>query len=244
MTAEVRAKAFTLAYTVVNISTGGLLIAGGRPPPRGGMLEIEIRQAGSKPVHLMGKVVHELPEGIGIAFEPFSTAIAESLNALIAAVEARNNKPPPLPPGKTQKDDPSASAQRPDPFSSGPDPRPPRSGSPDERIDYLRGLVKKRDEALAKGRALFATHGAEVDELRAEAARTKAKLDAVVSQLALGEASLAASRRSTEKQQAALDKERATAQEILEAEQRRTLEAIATVAGLEAKVRRSEAEAE
>ncbi len=239
MTAEVRSRGFTFAYTVVNISTGGLLVTGARPPPRGGLLEIEVRQTGARSVVVTGKMVHELPEGIGIAFEPFSTAVAESLEKLIAAVDARNNLPPPLPPGRAPKEEPPP-LTGPDPFASGPEPRPPRSGSPDERIEYLRTLVKRRDESIGRGRTMFAAMGAETEELRAAGARLKAKLDATVGQLAVQEAALAAARLSAEKHQAVLEGERETGREMLDEEQRRTLEAIAAVAGLEAKMRRLE----
>ncbi len=242
VTAHVRAPGVSLSFTVLNISTGGLMISGTRAPPRHSLLDIELALSNTRPIHVTGKVVHELTEGIGIAFEPFSTGIAESLEKLIAAVEARNNSsPPPLPP-KGHKEEPAAVAHGPDPFATGPDPKPPRSGSPDERIDYLRSLLKKREEGIARGRTLFTSLAAETEELRASAAKLKAKLDTTASQLALGEASLAAARKSAEKDASALVVERETANEMLEQEQRRTLEAIGTVAGLEQKLRRLESE--
>lgn len=240
--ADIQVRGATVSYTVVNISTGGLMISGGRPPPRGALLQIELSLTGTKAVQVTGRVVHELTEGIGIAFEPFGMAVAESLEKLIVAVDARNNKPPPLPP-KSHKDEPPPPAPSgPDPFASGPDPRPPRSGSPDERIDYLRVLVKKRDEGIQRGRTLFAALTAEAEELRATVARLKAKVESTTGQMAVGEAALAASRKAAEKHAEDLAQERAAASEMLESEQRQTLEAIGTVAGLEAKVRRLESD--
>jgi len=242
VTAHVRAPGVSQSFVVQNISTGGLLLTGPRSPPRNSLLDIELSLANTLPIHVSGKVVHELPSGIGIAFEPFSTATADSLEKLIVAVESRITLPPPLP--AHHRPAPSApSAPLGDPFASGPDPKPPRSGSPDERIDYLRSLVKRRDESLQKGRTLFTSVYAELEELRALAAKLRTRLEATESQLQVGEASLAAARASAESDAASLEQERATQNEYLETEQRRTLEAIGTVAGLEQKLRRLEADA-
>lgn len=241
VTAHVRAPGVSQSFVVQNISTGGLLLTGPRAPPRNALLDIELSLAHTLPIHVSGKVVHELPSGIGIAFEPFSTATADSLERLIVAVESRNTLPPPLPPHAPKPSAPSVPAA--DPFASGPDPKPPRSGSPDERIDYLRSLVKRRDESLQKGRALFTTVYAELEDLRAGSAKLRARLEATESQLQIGEASLAAARMSAESAAASLEDERATQNAYLDTEQRRTLEAIGTVAGLEQKIRRLEADA-
>ena len=254
MTADVQGRGGVTSYAVQNISTGGMLLTGARAPARG-TLEITLRQSGTRSVQLTGHVVHELPEGIGVAFEPMSTAVAEGMEKLIASVDARNNQPPPLPPGRASAPgSPAVLRSTEDPFASGPDPRPPRLGSPDERSEYLRILVKKRDEAIQKGRTMYEAVLAEADQLRADAAKLKSKLDAALGQVVLGEAALAASRTAVEKEAAArqleraedaaaLKLERATSTEMLEQEQRRTLEAIAAVAGLEAKLRRFENEA-
>lgn len=252
MGADIRWRDGKGSFTVGNISTGGLLIEGAPSPPHSTLLTIEIRQPGSKSVAVTGHVVHALPQGIGIAFEPFSTAVAQSLNSFIATVEAKNNVPPPLPP-RSHKEETVPAPTGPDPFAVGPDPRPPRAGSPDERIEYLRALVKKRDESLQRGRTLFTALSSEVEDLRAASQRLQIKLDSTTGQLAIGEASLAAARRSAEQHAADLEKERAAAKqaielerrttgEMLEREQRETLEAIAAVAGVESKMRRFEAE--
>jgi hypothetical protein len=244
VTAEIEGRSGTITYTVQNISTGGILINGGRAPSNG-TIEITLRQSGTRSIQLTGHVVHELPEGIGIAFEPMSSVVAEAVEKLIAAVDERNNLPPPLPTGRPSKEEPPPSAPRPtdNPFASGQDPRPPRLGSPDERSEYLRVLVKRRDEALQRGRTMYEGVLAEAEQLRAAMAKMKLKLDSALGQVTLGESALAYSRRATEEEAAALELERATASEMLEQEQRRTLEAIGTVAGLEAKIRRLETDA-
>ena len=63
VTAEIEGRGGTITYAVTNISTGGILINGGRAPGKG-TIEITLRQSGNKSVQLSGHVVHELPEGI------------------------------------------------------------------------------------------------------------------------------------------------------------------------------------
>ena len=229
---------------MLNISTGGLLIVGDHTLPRKGVIEIELRQTGRKSVQLTGHVVHELHEGIGIEFEPLSPALVDAVETLITAVDARNSMPPPLPAGRPHRDEvvPPPGPRPNDAFGTGPDPRPPRSASPDERAEYLRLLLKKRDETLVNGRSAFAAVVAEADALRELATRLKTRLDAALSMVTVGEAALASARTATEKQAADLETERSATRDRLDEEARRTLEAIGTVAGLESKLRRFENE--
>ena len=275
LVAEVKAGRATSTWTVSNVSMGGVLLSGGKSLPLGELLELELRFKGTPSVRLQGRSLYEIPVGVGVSFEPMSLELAASLEKLIAAVDAKTAMPPPLPPGRAPKEEelpPPSLKPGEDPFGELPDPRPPRSGLPDERAEYLRALVKNRDESLKRGRASVAALIAETEALRAAATRFKAKMEAVSQQQALTEASLAGARQLAEKHalahaeerkagearleaareearrvaeqhQKAQREERRVAESRLEDEQRRTLEAIAAVSGLEAKLRRHEADA-
>jgi hypothetical protein len=233
-----------VTFTVVNLSIGGALVTGPATPTRGSVLDLELEFKGVRTISLKGQVVHVRAEGVGIAFQGVGIEEQAALEKLIASAEAKNALPPPLPAHRVRTDELPALVPRPDnAFFSEPDPRPPRGGSPDERADYLRALVKNRDETIKRARAAFDTVAAEADTLRTAASRLKARIDGVAGQQALNEVALASARGEIEKLKEAQLRERQTADEMLEQEQRRTLEAIATVSGLEASMRRHEMEA-
>ncbi len=240
-----RAGGESSSYVVANLSAGGALLIGGPPPKQEGTLEVEIRHKGTRSMTVQGHVLHARPEGIGLAFEPLATDAALALDKLIAAVEAQNLMPPPLPAGGPRgSDELPPQAPRPDDaFFVGNDPRPPRSSGPDERAEYLRALIKSRDEAIRKGRTALEAVIAEADALRLLAGRLKSRLDSAVHQQGLSEVALATAREAAQRQLDAQLTERTAMSEQLEQEQRRTLEAIATVSGLEATVRRLQTDA-
>lgn len=248
VTVEVKYRGTAASYSVRNISTGGMLVAGARSLPKGAAIDVELQLKGAKPVKAVGTVLYEVPEGMGVAFQPFTSDVALAMEKFIAAVDAKNAMPPPLPSGPRPPplhgDELPPVGPRPtdDPFLEGADPRPPRSGLPDERLEYLRTLVKHREEALKRGRAMLNALVQEADAVRAVATRLKSKLDLQVGQAQLNEAALAGARKAAEQQMESQLQERATAESRLEDQQRQTLEAIAAVSGLEAKIRRQEAE--
>jgi hypothetical protein len=251
VTVELKYRGTSANYSVRNISQGGLLVAGARSLPKGAAIDIELQLKGVKSVQVVGKVLYEIPEGMGVAFQPLATDVALSMEKFIAAVDARNAMPPPLPSGprapsggSVNLDDIPPPGPRPsdDPFLEAQDPRPPRSGSPDERAEYLRSLLKNRDEAIKRGRVMLGLLVGEADTLRAVAQRLKSKLDMAQGQQQLNDAALAAARKAAEQQMESQLNERSTAEARLEEQQRQTLEAIAAVSGLEAKMRRQEAE--
>jgi hypothetical protein len=258
-TREVTATLETLggpvSMTVANLSIGGALLAGRGPLERGEVWDIELKLKGTKAVTVRGEVVHVRNEGIGIAFQGVGAEETAALEKLITTAESKNALPPPLPANRRGTDELPAFMPRPeDPFAAEHDPRPPRSGSPDERAEYLRLLLKNRDETIRKAKAAYTTVVSEADQLRGHVTKMKSKLDALGAQQALTEVAIAGARAETERErQARLTEvaqeregrlaERQTHEQLLEQEQRRTLEAIAAVSGLEAKMRRHEHEA-
>lgn len=228
------------SYTVVNLSLGGALVTGTPTLPRGESLDLELKLKGTKAVDVRGQVVHMREGGMGIAFESLDSSHLQAMEKLIATVEAM---PPPLPPsrGKSGEELPPVAPREEGIFDTH-DPRPPRSGGFDEREEYLRALVKSRDEALRRGRVAMAALTVEADGLRAAAGRLKQRLEAANGQQALNEVALQAARNDLEKQREAQRAEREIANDQLEQEQRRTLEAIGTVSAIEAKLRRQEVE--
>lgn len=244
---ELKYRGTVATYPVKNLSAGGLLIGGARSLPRGAVLDLELQLKGIRPVQVVGKVLYEIPEGMGVAFNPYGSDVALSLEKVIAALDAKNAMPPPLPVGRTTSHDelpPAGPRPGDDPFTSDAvDPRPPRSGSPDERAEYLRTLLKNRDESLKRGRVMLASLVQEIEAVRAAAARLKSKLDLSVGQQQLNDAALAAARKQAEKQLESQLQERSAHEARLEEQQRQTLEAIAAVSSLEAKLRRQEQDA-
>lgn len=71
-----------------------------------------------------------------------------------------------------------------DPFHEPPDPRPPRTALPEERIEFLRTVVRQKDETLARGRALFLEKEQEAQQLRKAGDAMRAQLEATLKQLA------------------------------------------------------------
>lgn len=243
VTASVELGGELTVYTVVNLSIGGALVTGTPPLPKGESLDFGLKLKGTKAVSVRGQVVHTRDSGMGIAFESLDSSHSEAMEKLIATVEAQAPQPPPLPPRSKSGDElPPAAPRAEDSIFVTHDPRPPRGGAPDEREEYLRTLVKNRDEALRRGRVALAALAVEADGLRSAAARLKARLDAANGQLALTEVALQAARNDLEKAREAQRAERETANDQLEQEQRRTLEAIGTVSAIEAKLRRHEME--
>ncbi|HZA12860.1 MAG TPA: hypothetical protein VE618_00115 [Myxococcaceae bacterium] len=99
---------------------------------------------------------------------------------------------------------PAGSRMDGDPFHEPPDPRPPRTALPEERIEFLRTVVKQKDETLARGRALYAEREQEIQQLRSGADALRGQLDAAMKQLA----PLQELPRRLEESQAALEAER------------------------------------
>ncbi|MBL8957592.1 MAG: PilZ domain-containing protein [Myxococcaceae bacterium] len=243
VTAVVELDGQVTPFTVVNLSIGGALVTGTRSMPKGESHDFELKLKGTKAVTVRGQVVNLRDQGMGIAFESLDSSHLGAMEKLIAAVEAQASQPPPLPPRSKGGDDlPPAAPRAEDGIFDTHDPRPPRGGAPDEREEYLRALVKNRDEALRRGRVALAALTVEADGLRSAAGRLKARLDTANSQQALTEVALQAARNELEAARDAQRAERETANEQLELEQRRTLEAIGTVSAIEAKLRRHEME--
>jgi len=239
VTAVVRWDDEAISYVVANLSAGGALVLGGIPPARDLTLDIELKLKGERALDVRGHVVHARPEGIGIAFEPLTDHDTAAMTTFITAVDSQNLMPPPLPARPRGADElPPPSPRVDDAFHETHDPRPPRTASPDDREQYLRTLVKNRDETLKRGKAAYSQLYSEADQLRALAGRLKGQLEAANRQAAMNEVALATARKAQEKQVEAQLNERAGSAEQLEQEQRRTLEAIAMVSSLEATVRR------
>jgi hypothetical protein len=250
VTVELKYRGTSANYSVKNISQGGMLVAGARSLPKGAAIDVELQLKGVKSVQAVGKVLYEIPEGMGVAFQPFQSDVALQMEKFIAAVDARNSMPPPLPSGPraptagTNLDELPPPGVRPheDPFLEPQDPRPPRGGLPDERIEYLRTLLKSREEAIKRGKVMLGTLAQEADTLRLVAQRLKSKLEMAQGQQQLNDAALANARKAAEQQLENQLHEREAAESRLEDQQRQTLEAIAAVSGLESRLRRQESD--
>jgi hypothetical protein len=238
VTASIDIDGNVVAYTCVNLSIGGALVAGFPILDAGTVHKLVLKVRGTGAVSVRGQVVRSRPDGMGIAFETLSSNDASAMDKLIAAVEASQPQPPPLPPSRSKSgDDLPPIAPRPaDNIFDTHDPRPPRSGAPDEREDYLRQLVKNRDEVIRKGRSALAALAVEADTLRAAVGRFRQRLESANAQHELTEVALVSARGEVEKVRAAQIAERAEAAEALEQEQRRTIEAQSAVSAIEAKM--------
>lgn len=246
MTAVMRTHDGQVTYSVANVSLGGALLVGGRTPMVQGTLDVELKLKGLRAVAVEAQVVHVRSGGVGISFAPKNGVEADAMQKLISAVESQLMQPPPLPAGRTRSTEEIPIAGRHDveeAFFAGPEPRPPRGSDPDERAEYLRTLVKHREESIRRGKSTLAAVCEEAEQLRGVASRLKSRLDAAIAQQAALDATMAAAREAAAAQAEAQRFERETSGELIEQERQRTLEAIATVSALEAKMRRLEVEA-
>jgi chromosome segregation ATPase len=72
-----------------------------------------------------------------------------------------SSAPPPLPTRRNAADDP---------FSEPPEPKPPRGGGPEEKLEYLREVVKLKSDTLQRARGLYARLASELERARASLA--------------------------------------------------------------------------
>jgi chromosome segregation ATPase len=73
-----------------------------------------------------------------------------------------------------------------DPFQEAPEPRLPPGGDPEEKLRAFRTMVKLKDEALARGRGLYAAVDQEAQALRQVALQIKSQLEAALVEAARG----------------------------------------------------------
>src|SRR6185369_8013150 len=109
--------------------------------------------------------------------------------------EEKAAKPPPLPPklpprpSNAAKPSAAPAAIPPprnkaggDPFNEPPEPRPPK-GSPDEKLDFFRQVVKIKNDTLGRARQLYQEREQEAEQLRVAANQLTTELDSAQSQL-------------------------------------------------------------
>src|SRR5215218_3156649 len=68
-----------------------------------------------------------------------------------------------------------------DPFAEPPEPRMPKTGAPEEKVEFFRAVLRQKTETLARARALYADRDLEADTLRRQleaATRTLAEAQA------------------------------------------------------------------
>jgi hypothetical protein len=75
-----------------------------------------------------------------------------------------------------------------DPFAERPEPRMPRSGLPDEKVEFFRAVLVSKNDALNRGRVLFSQLMAEADDLHELATELRQQLSAATTQVELGRA--------------------------------------------------------
>src|SRR5262245_52721217 len=134
------------------------------PLPRGG--------AGAPP-----PLPPKLPQRTG-AFRPASP-IPPSGPATPARSPAAQPMPAPLAGLPSSLAPLPASPARPegDPFGEPAEARPPRSGSPDEKVEFFRHVVKQKSETLARARQVYQERDAEAEALRTLATQWRAQLE-------------------------------------------------------------------
>ncbi|MCA2978665.1 MAG: hypothetical protein INH37_10300, partial [Myxococcaceae bacterium] len=71
----------------------------------------------------------------------------------------------------------------PDPFQELPEPRLPPGADPEEKLRVFRAVIKGKDEALTRGRALVAALDAEAQQLRALATQLRAQVEVAAIEL-------------------------------------------------------------
>jgi Tfp pilus assembly protein PilZ len=193
---------------VGDVSRGGLFLRTDEAMPLGAAISLELRRADrDSTVPLSGRVVRQVPDatsatdathGLGILFDPMAPEVEAELVKLLEEAGHVELAPPPLPSalrgllGELDSGLPAVPERGPrpegDPFQERPEPRMPRGGLPDEKIEHFRALVLLKNEALNRGRALFAEAVAEADRLHDLATQLRKSLELSLTQVEQGRA--------------------------------------------------------
>jgi hypothetical protein len=188
---------------VEDVSRGGLFLRTEATLPIGTRHPIELRRAGGrKGLSMSGWVVRQVPgpdaaedtvAGLGILFDALDPEMEAELLGLLTEVGEPEAAPPPLPapPKRNSSESVPAFPEVPprgerfdgDPFQERPEPRPPRSAMPDEKLEFFRGLVNLKNEALDRGRSVYSQAIAEADTLHEVATALRKALDGLVVQV-------------------------------------------------------------
>ena len=99
-----------------------------------------------------------------------------------AGAPAASPAPPPTPAAPAPASPPRPAGSAVDPFGEGPEPRMVK-GSPEEKIDYFRQVVKQKTETLTRARAMWAERNVEFDKLRDELTDTRIRAQAAEARL-------------------------------------------------------------
>jgi Tfp pilus assembly protein PilZ len=194
---------------VGDVSRGGLFLRTDDAMSLGAAVSLELRRADrAAAVPLSGRVVRQVPDatsgseaahGLGILFDPMAPEVEAELVKLLEEAGHVELAPPPLPSGVRNLGGGEPASGLPevpergprpegDPFQEKPEPRMPRGGLPDEKIEHFRALVLQKNEALNRGRVLFAEAIAEGDRLHDLATQLRRSLELSLTQVEQGRA--------------------------------------------------------
>jgi chromosome segregation ATPase len=84
-----------------------------------------------------------------------------------------SSAPPPLPTRRSAVDDP---------FSEPPEPKPTRGGGPEEKLEYLREVLKLKSDTLLRARGLYSRLASELERARASLAESEERRKAAVAE--------------------------------------------------------------
>lgn len=97
----------------------------------------------------------------------------EAIRLGYAQRPSMSSAPPPLPTRRNAVDDP---------FSEPPEPKPPRGGGPEEKLEYLREVLKLKSDTLQRARSLYARLVSELERTRASVAESEDRRKAAVAE--------------------------------------------------------------
>jgi hypothetical protein len=191
---------------VEDLSHGGLFLKTDASLPLGTLVPLELRRNGRRVVTLQGWIVRAVPDpdtppdatpGLGVVFEDLTPDVEVEIAELMATSGTADPAPPPLPLQIRRSGadlmglpDIPPRGERPegDPFAERPEPRMPRSGLPDEKVEFFRAVLVSKNDALNRGRVLFSQLMAEADDLHELATELRQQLSAATTQVELGRA--------------------------------------------------------
>jgi Tfp pilus assembly protein PilZ len=194
---------------VDDVSRGGLFLRTEEALPLGAAISMELRRADrATAVPLSGRVVRQVPDGastaeaahgLGILFDPMAPEVEAELVKMLEEAGHVEVAPPPLPSGLRTiggVEVPSGTSEVPDrgprpegdPFQERPEPKLPRSGLPDEKVEYFRALVLQKNETLSRARAIYAEAIAEADQLHSLATLLHRNLELALTHVEQGRA--------------------------------------------------------
>src|SRR6185295_4631148 len=137
---------------------------GGAPPPL--PPKLPPRSTGARPASVTAPT--PVPKGPTHARTPTATPMAAPVGNVPSSL-------PQIPIAVPRPDG--------DPFGEPPEARPPRSGSPDEKVEFFRQVVKQKSETLTRARQVYAERDAEAEQLRTLSTQLRGQLETALAQI-------------------------------------------------------------